>query len=117
MGRHREQDRPLPDRCPPLTLSVPGEVALDELLSAVAHGDLDALRALYDGTSPLVFGLLHDALSCATRAERATERIYLGLWRSAPRFDPDHTCALATLLTAVRRELARDLSSGDLPSR
>lgn len=114
MGQDRDHYRAVPERGPPFEPSVPSGVVLDGLLSAAGQGDVGALGALYDETAPVVFGLLRGMLGSATRAERATERVYLGLWRSSPRFDPDSTSALSLLLARARRELAGDLITDDL---
>lgn len=90
-----------------------GDPALDDLLVAAAHGDVGALAALYDGTAPLVFGLLRGVLGDATRAEQATERVYLRLWCTAPQLDLAGTCALSQLLSATRHELAGDPPTGE----
>lgn len=104
-----DQDRSVPERGPPLGPLVPSNAVLDELLAAAGQGDVGALGALYDGTAPVVFGLLRCMLGSATRAERATERVYLRLWRTSPQFDPDSTSALSLLLSHARRELVCDL--------
>lgn len=81
-----------------------GRVA-DELLVAAGRGDLGALAAFYDRTAPAVLGLLRAVLGAAPQAERAAERVYLRVWRTAPRFDPAGGSAYALLLGAARREL------------
>jgi DNA-directed RNA polymerase specialized sigma24 family protein len=82
----------------------PSRVA-DELLSAAGQGDADALGAFYDRTVVVVFGLLRDVLGEPARAEQATLRVYLQLWRTAPRFDPKHGSAYSLLACTAGREL------------
>ncbi|MHA6622449.1 GAF domain-containing protein [Pseudonocardia sp. DLS-67] len=77
----------------------------DGLLLAAGRGDLRALAAFYDQTVPVVFGLLSGVLGEAAWAERATERVYLQLWRTAPQFDPTEGSAFSLLLRTARREL------------
>lgn len=102
----------MPQRSHPFSTPLPSSADLGRLLRAMADGDLDALRALYDGTAPLVFGILYPASNSSAHAEQAAERVYLGLWRSAPLWSRhDTSCALSMLLAAVRRELV----GGDRP--
>lgn len=77
----------------------------DDLLVAAGHGDLSALAAFYDATAPVVFGLLHTVLGDRVRAERATERVYLHLWRTAAAFEPAEGSACSLLLRATHREM------------
>lgn len=86
----------------------------DDLLVAAGRGDLDAYAAFYDQTAPVIFGLLRGGLGECDGAERATERVYLRLWRTAARFDPTGRSAYALLLCTARRELIgrlRDLDA------
>lgn len=93
----------------PVTSSGFADAEPDALLHAVGRGDMSALRALYDTTAPAVFGLLRQVLRVQAAAERATEQVYLRLWRDAPLFDPETGCARSVLLSAVRTELVHRL--------
>lgn len=114
MARHGDPQHGLPRRRPPLQppgpdLAGPGT---DDLLSAAGRGDLHALARFYDRTAPAVFGMMRGVLGESESAARATERIYLKLWRRAPEFDPTGGSAYALLLHTARRELpgrVRDL--------
>ena len=75
----------------------------DALLVAAGRGDLDAFAAFYDRTAPTVFRMLHGVLDHAARAERATEDVYLQLWRAAPSFDPTDGSAWAMVMFVARR--------------
>ena len=79
----------------------------DALLVAAGRGDLNAFSAFYDRTAQVVFGMLHGVLGHPARAERATEDVYLQLWRAAPAFDPVGGSAWATLMVMVRRTAVR----------
>ena len=85
-----------------------GGVAPDEvgdLLQGAGAGDVDALAPFYERTSPLVFNLLNYALGELAAAERATVRVYVHVWRTAPAFDPASMSGCTFLLRAVHREL------------
>lgn len=104
---HDDEGRPVLARAEPLEpwSEVLGGQVVDELLVAAGRGDLGALAAFYDRTAPAVFGLLRAMLGAAPLAESAAERVYLQVWRTAPRFDPAGESAYALLLGAARREL------------
>lgn len=80
-------------------------VGPDDLLAAAGRGDRDAFGAFYDQTVPLIYPLLHCGLGDTRRACEATERVYSGMWRVAPRFRPRDECAYGLLLAATRREI------------
>ena len=93
--------------------------ATDALLVAAGRGDLSAFATFYDQTAAAVFGLLRAVLGDPARAEQATERVYLHLWRTAARFDPHGRSAYALLLHTARRELitrVHDLLAPTLPT-
>jgi hypothetical protein len=50
-------------------------------------------------------GLLRGVMGESAGSARAAERLYLTLWREAPRFDPAGGSAYPVLLRAARREL------------
>lgn len=75
---------------------------VDELLQAAGRGDFDAFASLYDRTAPAVFNHLHHVLGDATAAERATVRVYVRVWRTAPDFDPAVMSGASFLLRACR---------------
>jgi RNA polymerase sigma-70 factor (ECF subfamily) len=80
------------------------DLALNEvcgLLQAVGYGDVDAFAAFYDRTAPVVFNLLHHVLGDRAAAERATVRVYVRVWRTAPAFDPAVSSGGAFLIEAV----------------
>ena len=79
----------------------------DDLLTAAGQGDQAAFGAFYDRTVSFVFPLLRGTLGDTRRANEATERIYVRLWRTAPRFRAGDECACGLLLAAARQELAR----------
>jgi RNA polymerase sigma-70 factor (ECF subfamily) len=78
----------------------------DALLAAAGQGDERAFSAFFDLTIPLIFPLLHRGLGDRNRASDAAERIYVRVWRAAPRFRPERECAYARLLAATRLELS-----------
>jgi RNA polymerase sigma-70 factor (ECF subfamily) len=84
----------------------PRAVEADVLLAASGRGDYGAFATLYDRTSPMVFGIVRRALGDDGDASAVTERIYVWLWRSAPRFQAAHECAYGLLLAGARHEIS-----------
>ena len=80
--------------------------APNDLLAAAGLGDRLAFGAFYDSTVSLVFPLLQGGLGDTRRACEATERVYVRMWRAAPRFRARSECAYGLLLAAARREIA-----------
>ena len=56
-----------------------------DLLTAAGRGDTEAFGAFYDLTVPLIYPWCHRVLGDPVRAGNAAERIYLEVWRAAPR--------------------------------
>ena len=83
-----------------------------DLLERVAQGDQRAFAALYDQISPRVFGLVKRLLRDHAQSEEVTQEIFLEIWQSAIRFDPNKGGAATWILTmAHRRAVDRIRSS------
>jgi RNA polymerase sigma-70 factor (ECF subfamily) len=74
------------------------------LVRAVARGDRDAFRQLYDLFAPPVFGLCLGILNDAGAAEDASQRTFLKLWTRADSYNPARGSLRTWLLTIARRE-------------
>lgn len=96
--------------------SVPGESDLSEnlqgsspasrqqrLLERVSTGDQAAFSELYDEISPRVFGLVKRLLVDHAQSEEVTQEIFLEIWQSASRFDPNKGGASTWILTMAHR--------------
>ena len=83
-----------------------------DLLERAAHGDQRAFAALYDQISPRVFGLIRRILRDQDQSEEVTQEVFLEIWQTAPRFDPNKGGASTWILTmAHRRAVDRVRSS------
>lgn len=83
-----------------------------DLLERVANGDQAAFSALYDQISPRVFGLIKRLLRDHSQSEEVTQEVFLEIWQSATRFDPNKGAAATWILTmAHRRAVDRVRSS------
>lgn len=75
----------------------------EELLSRVAHGEESAFEALYDLIGPKVFGLVRRVLRDPAQSEEVSQEVFVEIWRTATRFDPDRGSAVAWVLTLAHR--------------
>src|SRR5689334_8952539 len=76
---------------------------LDELLSRVAAGDVEAFAAFYDATCARVFGLVTRVLRDPGYGEETTQEVFVQVWRSAAGYDASVGSALAWLMTLAHR--------------
>ena len=85
---------------------------LQDLLERVAQADQRAFSELYDLLSPRVFGLVKRLLRDHAQSEEVTQEVFLEIWQSATRFDPNKGGATTWILTmAHRRAVDRVRSS------
>lgn len=75
----------------------------DELLSHVATGDQAAFGELYDELAPRVLGTIRRLLIDHAQSEEVAQEVFLEVWQSASRFDPNKGGATAWILTMARR--------------
>src|ERR1044071_4176228 len=73
-----------------------------ELLSAVARGDRQAYRALYQRYAPILLGLLSRILGDRGEAEDVLQEVFLQIWKKAGDFDERRGRALHWLATIAR---------------
>lgn len=74
-----------------------------ELLTRVAQGDQVAFSELYDQLAPRVLGLVRRLLRDYAQSEEVTQEIFLEIWQTAPRFDPNKGRASTWILTMAHR--------------
>jgi RNA polymerase sigma-70 factor, ECF subfamily len=84
---------------------------LSVLLAGVAAGDGASLAALYDETSPFIFGLLTRMLGAGAAAEETLVEIYSCVWREAVSYRSGGVSPLAWLVTKARACALRKGSS------
>jgi RNA polymerase sigma-70 factor (ECF subfamily) len=90
--------------------SVPA--SLSDILGRVADGDRAAFGQLYDQIAPRVLGLVRRLLKDYAQSEEVTQEIFLEVWQSAKRYDPNKGGASTWILTmAHRRAVDRIRSS------
>ena len=67
---------------------------LADLLVAAGRGDRDAFRALYDQTSPKLFGIILRIIRNRAAAEDILQDVYLKIWRNAATYSRETGPAL-----------------------
>jgi RNA polymerase sigma-70 factor (ECF subfamily) len=78
-------------------------VDLSDLLLQVARGDESAFAALYDELGPAVYGLARRVIRDPARAEEVAQEVFLQVWQTAARFDPERGRAKSWVLTLAHR--------------
>lgn len=82
------------------------------LLERVAEGDQAAFADFYDLVAPRVLGLIVRVLKDHSQSEEVTQEVFLEVWQTAARFDPNKGGATTWILTmAHRRAVDRVRSS------
>jgi len=90
---------------PSLRLKGPTDVSNDLVLKRVADGDPGAVRECIDRYGGLVWSLARRLCPNATDCEDAVQEIFVSIWRSAGRFDPDMGSEATFIATIARRRL------------
>jgi RNA polymerase sigma-70 factor, ECF subfamily len=78
-------------------------VSLEELLGRTAQGDQQAFSALYDRIAARVLGLIRRVLIDPAQSEEVAQEVFLEVWQSATRFDPNKGRALTWIMTMAHR--------------
>jgi RNA polymerase sigma-70 factor (ECF subfamily) len=78
-------------------------VSFDDLLTRTAAGDQGAFSVLYDHVASRVLGLVRRVLVDPSQSEEVTQEVFLEVWQSAARFDPNKGRALTWIMTMAHR--------------
>jgi len=81
--------------------------AWNEYLTEAARGNPEALAALYDETSGLVYRVARRILCNSADAEEITLDVYVYVWRSAASYEPSRS-SITAWLTMLARSRAID---------
>ena len=76
---------------------------LDDLLGRVARGDESAFATVYDTLGAAVHGLARRVIRDPSRAEEISQEVFMQVWQSAVRFDPQRGSAKSWVLTLAHR--------------
>ena len=75
----------------------------EDLLLATARGDQQAFAALYDRLAPTVHGIVRRVVRDPAQSEEVSQEVFVEIWRTAVRFDPDRGTARSWALTMAHR--------------
>jgi RNA polymerase sigma-70 factor (ECF subfamily) len=73
------------------------------LMQLVQAGDDGAFAALYDELAGVVFGTVKRVLRDPAMSEEVTQEVFVELWRTAARFDPERASVSTWAITIARR--------------
>ncbi len=76
---------------------------LVSLMLRVQSGDETAFAALYDELAGAVFGTVKRVLRDPAMSEEVTQEVFIELWRTAVRFDPQRASVSTWAITIARR--------------
>ncbi len=93
-------DRVHPWHHEPIVSPGPDPVSLMQL---VQRGDEAAFATLYDELAGVVFGTVKRVLRDPAMSEEVTQEVFLELWRTAARFDPERASVSTWAITMARR--------------
>jgi RNA polymerase sigma-70 factor, ECF subfamily len=82
--------------------SNPDAAALAQLIAAVALGDRDAYRRLYDATAPKLFAAALRILRDDSRAEDVLQDSFVNVWNSAAGYNANLSAPMTWMITIVR---------------
>lgn len=86
---------------------------LEGLLVAVGKSDVTAFADFYDAIAPRVYGLAARVIDHAGQAEDVAREVFVEVWRTAARFDPALSSALAWTMAITHRRAVAGLRSGN----
>jgi len=72
-------------------------------MQRVQAGDDGAFATLYDELAGVVFGTVKRVLRDPAMSEEVTQEVFVELWRTAARFDPDRASVSTWAITMARR--------------
>ena len=76
---------------------------LASLMHAVQDGDDRAFAVLYDELAGAVFGTVKRVLRDPAMSEEVAQEVFVELWRTAARFDPQRASVSTWAVTLARR--------------
>jgi RNA polymerase sigma-70 factor (ECF subfamily) len=84
-------------------VGTPASPDLADLLARVARGDEVAFAALFDSLGASVYGLARRVIRDPARAEEVAQEVFLQVWQTAARFDPERGRAKSWVMTLAHR--------------
>jgi RNA polymerase sigma-70 factor (ECF subfamily) len=100
---------PAPSRRTRATHDAEQEAADLDLMTRVATGSDQAVGELYDRFGSLVFRMAYQAMPTKAEAEDAVQEIFVRLWKTASRYDPERAALVTWVMLIARRHLVDKL--------
>ncbi len=87
-----------------LAVSMTGDQAhVNDLLLATGRGDQTAFAQLYDVTHQRIYGVISHQLHDPEQGEALTLTVFLEIWRTSPRFEPNDSSGWFWIMTCIQR--------------
>jgi len=80
-----------------------------ELMTGVARGDEASISALYDRFGALVYRMAVQTMPTREEAEDAVQEVFIRLWRTAEKYDPQKAALITWVMLLTRRHLVDKL--------
>jgi len=77
----------------------------ESILTRVARGDADAVRECLDRYGPLVWSVAKKAWDDYSTIEDVVQEVFIDVWKSANRFDPEKASEATFIATIARRRV------------
>ncbi len=90
---------------------------LTDLLRRSSRGDEAAFAQLYDAISARLYGLVVRVVRDPAQSEEVTQEVFLEIWRTSTRFDPDRGSAIGWMLTIAHRKAVDRVRSAEAAGR
>lgn len=78
-------------------------------MRGVAENSEEAVAALYDRFGSLVFRMALQAMPTRAEAEDAVQEVFVRLWKTADRYDPERAALVTWVMLITRRHLVDKL--------
>lgn len=79
------------------------KLELTALVERVRAGDREAFSAIYDELAPMVFGVVKRVLRDPAMSEEVTQEVFVEVWSSIDKFDPERASLSTWSVTIARR--------------
>lgn len=76
-----------------------------DLMQRVASGDEHAIGELYDRFASLVYRMAYQAMPTREEANDAVQEVFIRLWKTADRYNPERAALVTWVLLLTRRHL------------
>ena len=83
----------------------------EQLITLIAHGEKDALEALYERFTSTIFSMARYMLRDQHQAEEITQEIFLNVWRKAGNYDPRRGTPRTWLMSVAHNRIIDEIRS------